>query len=146
MSFKDGCEYNRGTRCKIRGDEWSNVTVEVGERPSIRSTTLSPLRMPLNSPPPPPPRTFPTFGIMEPRASARPRVLAVISRLFGFITVAAIIEKFSRASRPPDGKTALDCLSTLCADEFTVKLKRFFIRHELSPFWELSFYDIKSAL
>lgn len=27
------------------------------------------------------------------------RVLAVISRLFGFITVAAIIEKFSRAAR-----------------------------------------------
>ena len=77
--------------------------VEIGERPSTRSTT-SLLWMPLNSLPPPP-RTFPTFGIMEPRAGARPRVLAVISRLFGFITVAAIIEKFSRASRP-DGETA----------------------------------------
>jgi len=143
MSFKDGREYNRGTRCKIRGGEWPNVTVEVGERPSTRSTTPSPLRMPLNSPPPPPPRTFPTFGIMEPRASARPRVLAVISRLFGFITVAAIIEKFSRASRPPS------TVFPLCArmnSPWSFQLKRFFIRHKLSPFWELSFYDIKSAL
>lgn len=146
MSFKDGHGYNRGTRCKTvsktRGDEWPNAmrdSREIGERSSTRSTTPSPLRMPLNSPPLP--RTFPTFGIMEPRAGARSRVLAVISRLFGFITVVAIIEKFSRASRP-NGKTAPDCLSTLCADEFIVKLKRFFIRHELSPFWkiQLSWY------
>lgn len=143
MSFKDGRDYiapHNVKRCpKPEGTNgrvpWGRV--EIGERSSTRLTTPSPLRMPLNSPPLP--WTFPTFGIMEPRAGARSRVLAVISRLFGFITVTAIIEKFSRASRL-NGKTAPPTVFLLCAPVNSswsfVKLKRFFIKHELSPFWK----------
>lgn len=127
MSFKDDRGCNRGTRCKTvpkntRGtnDQIPRGMVEVGERPSTRSNAPSLFRKPLK---PLAPRTFPTFRIMGPRAGARPRVLAVISRLFGFITVVAIIEKFSRSPRrhPP----APDCLSSFllrAASGFTVKL------------------------